>query len=359
METFSVMFRAGNLNLNAIVTEHSHHQKFKVELVTKESDPILLDRSPKGDWKIMQPGSRNFSNKDFEELEWAIEKKLMERYSVKNMLVLTDYSNEASNAAKYATELAQQLNTQKIFLYHSYESIALPATSFAPISGFPMESHDSSLKNINKLKSELEETDALKAEIEVRTDERELIYGVNTLVQQLYIGLVVAGITGKNTLERVLIGSNTLSLVKECLAPLLIIPSVARFEPIKTIVFACDLKRVSEATPVLAIKTFLQSLGAKLLILNVDSEGKHFTTDTLKEMSQLHEFWDEHEPEYHYIDHSDTAEGIMGFAKEKGAQLVITVPKLYGFLESLFHSSLTRKLTFNSYLPLLLFREDV
>jgi nucleotide-binding universal stress UspA family protein len=359
METFSVMFRVGNLNLNAIVTEHSHHQKFKVELVTKESDPILLDRTPKGDWKIMQPGSRNFSNKDFEELEWAIEKKLMERYSVKNMLILTDFSDEAANAARYATALAQQLNTQKITLYHSYESIALPATSFAPISGLPMESHESSIKNINKLKTDLEESNSIKAEIEVRTDERDLIYGVNALVQQLYIGLVIAGITGKSSFERVLVGSNTLSLVKDCIAPVLIIPAVAKFKPIKTIVFACDLKRVSEATPVLAIKTFLQALGAKLLILNVDSERKHFTTETIKEMTHLHELWDEQEPEYHYIDHKNTAEGIMEFAREKGAELVITVPKQYGFLESLFHSSMTSKLTYHSYLPLLLFKEDV
>lgn len=357
METFSVKFKAGSLNLNAIVTEYDHHQKFKVELVTDESDPIMLNRSPKGDWNILQFGSRNFSEKDFEELEWAIETQLIEIYSVKNMLVLTDYSDESSNAAHYAAALSQQLNTQKVILYHSYESMAFPATSFAPFSGVPVETHAKSIENVNKLKNELQTIELGRTEIEVRTDERNLVNGVNALVQQLYIGLVVAGATGKSGLER-LIGGNTVDLIKNCVAPLLIIPAVAKFKPIKTVVFACDLKQVSEKTPVLAIKTFLHALDAKLLIVNVDDVEKQFTPETIREMTHLHELWDEHEPEYHYIEHPNAAEGIMGFAREKEADLVITVPKQYGFFEGFFHRSITEKLSYRSYLPLLLFRED-
>lgn len=358
METFSVNFRAGNLNLNAIVTEHDHHQKFKVEFVTKESDPILLNRSLNGEWTVTQPGSRNFSETDFEELEWAIEVELNETYSIKNMLVLTDFSEEASNAAVYAAGLAHQLNTRKVILYHSYESVAVPATAFAPISGLPAETYELSLDKIKNLKTELEEWGSGNAEIEVRTDERSLIHAVNTLVQQLRIGLVVAGITGKTGLERALIGSNTLRLAKECWAPLLIVPSVANYKHIETVVFACDLKRVSATTPILAIKTFLRTLGVKLLILNVDSDGKHFNADTIKELTELHELWDDLEPEYHYIDHEDTAQGIMEFAIQYRAELVITIPKHYGFFESLFHHSMTKRLAYHSYLPLLLFKED-
>lgn len=359
METFSVKFRAGNLNLNAIVTEHDHHEKFKVEFVTKESNPILLMRSHRGEWSVMQPGSRNFSNSDFEELQLAIEAELNEMYSAKRILVLTDFSEEASNAAVYAAGLAHQLNTRKVLLYHSYQSISLNASSFAPISGLPSDSYDLSVDQITRLKNELEEWGLGDTEIEVRTDERNLIYAVNALVQQFRIGLVVAGITGKTGLERALIGSNTLKLAKDCSVPLLIVPGVANFKQIETVVFACDLKRVYITTPILAIKTFLKTLGAKLLILNIDTEEQYQYSDTPEGLSQLHELWDDLETEYHYINHEDTAQGIMDFANQQGAELVITVPKQYGFFESLFHRSTTQKLTYHSYLPLLLFKEDL
>lgn len=358
METFSVKFRAGSLDLNAIVTEYDHHQRFKVELVTEELDPILLTRLPKGEWKVLQPGGRSFTERDFNELESAIEVRLNEKYSAKNMLVLTDFSKEALNAAGYAMALAQQLKAHKLVLYHSYESIAVPAIDFASLSGIAAESHQLSIEKMAELKKDLLEREIGQVQLQTRTDERSLLNAVNVLGQQLNIGLVVAGITGKSSLERILIGSNTLDLAKYSKPPLLIVPSVATFKSIKTIVFACDLNRVSQATPALAIKTFIQALGAKLLILNVDAENRHFSADTIKELGHLHELWDDHEPEYHYINHEDTAVGIMEFVHQHAADLVITVPKQYGFFESLFHRSMTKKLAYHTHLPLLLFKED-
>jgi len=344
METFSVKFRAGSLDLSVIVTEHNHHQKFKVEMVTNEPKPILLTRSVKGEWAIVERGLRNFSDQDFEALKLAIETELNDIYSVKNMLILTDFSDSSSNAARYAADLAHQLKTEHMILYHSYESVAVPATAFAPATGRFTETHDQSLEKINKLKNELEEWVPEQTRVEVRTDERTLISAVNALATQHHLRLVVAGITGKSNIERVLVGSNTLTLAKHCQAPLLIVPPVAVFQPISTVVFACDLKRVAESTPVLAIKTFVRALGAKLLILNVDNEGEHFEPGMIKEMTHLHELWDNEKPEYHYVDHEDTVTGIMEFARLQDAELVIMVPKQYGFFEGIFHSSLTKKI---------------
>jgi len=358
METYSVKFRAGSLDLSVIVTEADHHRKFKVEMVTNEPKPILLTRSVKGEWTIVERGLRNFSDQDFEALRLAIEGQLSEIYGVKNMLVLTDFSEASSNAGKYAADLAHQLKTNNLILYHSYESVAVPATAFAPVSGRFTETHEQSLEKITNLKDELEQWVPEQTKIDIRTDERTLISAVNALAKQYHVGLVVAGITGKSSIERVLVGSNTITLAKQSLAPLLIVPPVAVFQPISTVVFACDLKRVAESTPVLAIKTFVHALGAKLLILNVDYDGEHFEPDTIKEMTHLHELWDNEKPEYHYIDNEDTVAGIMEFARVQDADLVIMVPKQYGFFESLFHRSLTKKLAYHTHKPLLLFRED-
>lgn len=359
METFSVKFRAGNLDLSAMVTEYEHHQKFKVEMVTKEPDPVLLNRSPEGEWTVTQPGQRNFSEQEFQALERAIEAQLNEMYSVNRMLVLTDFSDEAANAARYAIALAHQLEVEKITLYHSYESVAVPATAFAPFRGDFTESPEDSLQKITELKHELQQWLPEYTEMDVRCEERNLVNAVVALSGQEHIGLVVMGISGKSSLERVLIGSNTISVATDSPAPLLIVPPVASFQPIKTVVFACDLKRVSESTPVLAIKQFINTLGARLVILNVDRDGARFDPDAIQEMKHLHQLWDDQQPEYHYTDHEDMARGIMEFAGQQGAELVITVPKQYGFFESIFHRSVTKKLAYHTHLPLLLFKEDL
>lgn len=359
METFSTKFRAGSLHLNALVTEYDHHQKFKVELVTEEPQPILLTRSVKGEWLVTERGSRNFSDVALQQLTQAIETQLSKIYGVNSMLVLTDFSDSAKNAGKYAAALAHQLKTEKVMLYHSYESLALIPNAFAPVSESLLESPEKSLEMMSEQKMDLEKLAPDYAEIEIHTDERNLINAVNALVGQRQAGLVVAGIKGKNSLERILVGSNTVDLAKDCLAPLLIVPPRATFKPIKNIVFACDLKKVSKSTPVLPIKAFVKALGARLIILNVDDDRKRFDPDTIEEMTHLHELWDDQKPEYHYIEHEDTVRGIMEFASQADAELVITIPKQYGFFENIFHRSMTQKLAYHSHLPLLLFKEDL
>lgn len=357
METFSVEFKVGNLDLDAIITAFDHRRRFKVELVTNERDPIILQRSFQGEWSVEQPGQRVISDKGFEELEKAIDKHLYNIYSVKSILVLTDFSDMAANAAKYAAAVASRFKTSEIILYHS---LTVPLATDLPLVNPPVaiNFYQESINKLNQLKDEIQPLVPEKTIITVRSDERTLVSAVNMLTEQHHSGLVIMGITGKSTLEKTLVGSNTITIAKECKIPLLIVPAKAVFEDIKRVVFACDLKKVSETTPTQAIKTLIHILRAKLFILNVAHEEENFNPDTISELAALHRLWDDERPEYHYTDHEDLVTGIMDFAKEYQAQLVVTVPKAYGFFEGLFHSSVTKKLAYHTHLPLLLFKED-
>lgn len=358
METFSVTFHAGSLELAAIVTAFDHHQQFKVEMVTKEPEPIRLKRSAKGEWSVIQRGSRNLSDMDFESLEKAIDIWLGEMYGVKNMIVLVDFSEAALNAARYAASLTHQLQTTKLILYHSYESLLIPADGFGMADAGFVDSPKGGPEQMKELKEELENLVAGRTSIEMRSDERSLLTAVNAIAQQQGVGLVVAGTTGKSGLEKVLMGSNTISLAEESTTPVLVVPPGAVFKTVQKVIFACDLQQVSKTTPVLAIRTFLNTLRAKLLILNVSQEYAIFDPKTIGELVDLHELWDHEQPEYHYINHEDIAKGIMDFAEEQQADMVITVPRVYGFFESIFHRSLTKKLAYHTRFPLLLFRAD-
>jgi nucleotide-binding universal stress UspA family protein len=357
MGTFSVEFKVGSLELDAMVTAFDHHRRFKVEMVTNEHNPIILQRSAKGDWSIEQPGQRSISEQGFKELEKAIDKHLYKIYSVKSILVLIDFSDAAANAARYVSAVASRFKTSEIILYHS---LAIPLATDIPLQTPPVavNFYQESINKLNQLKDEMQALVSDYTSITVRSDERTLVSAVNILAEQYHSGLVVMGITGKSTLEKTFIGSNTITIAKECKVPLLIVPAEAVFDDIKRVVFACDLKKVSETTPTQAIKTLIHILNAKLFILNVTHEEDHFNPDTIAELAALHRLWDDEQPEYHYTDHEDLVTGIMDFAKERQIQLVVTVPKEYGFFEGLFHRSLTKKLAYHTHLPLLLFKED-
>lgn len=265
-----------------------------------------------------------------------------------NMLILTDFSSTAFNALGYAVALCQQLKTSRIILYHSY---AVPP--------MPVYAQEDSIQKLTELKNQIHHLVPENTAIDVLSDEQLLLKGVKKLVKQEQIGLVVMGIKGKSNLEKVLIGSNTISLAKECPAPLLIVPYEAEYEIIQKVVFACDFKKVSTTTPVDAIKTFIRQLEAKLFILNVNHSKGSYDPDVTGDLAGLQNLWDHEKPLYYYIPSEDISKGIVEFANEYQIQLIITVPRVYGFFDSIFHRSVTEKLAYHTHLPLLLFNENL
>lgn len=356
METFPVAFNVGNLELDAIVTAFDHRRRFKVEMVTNERNPIILQRLAPGEWKIENRGERTIQDKGFQELEKAIDDHLHQIYALKNILVLTDFSDAAVNAARYAAAFATRVEAGNIIIYHS---TSLPLATDIPfeITSVAIDDQQDIKTKLDRLKDEMISLVSSEITVGTRRDERVLISAVNMLAEQLQLGLVVMGTTGRSNLKEILIGSNTTTIARESRIPLLIVPAGAQFEEIERVVFACDLKKVSETTPVEAIKTVIATLNAKLLILNVGHD-QDFNPDMIKELTDLHGLWGDEQPEYHYTRHEDLVTGIMDFAIKEKAQLVITVPKQYGFFEELFHRGLTKRLAYHTHLPLLLFKED-
>ena len=363
METFTMKFQIaqGHLEIGLIITPvDMHHQQFKVERITGENNPVILTRSAKGRWFADNPGKWPITDRKFQKLGKMIDEHLHKIEQMKNILVLTDFSEASFNAARFATDLAHQVGISCMVLYHSYEFNPVAMTLTSQVPAGVVDVPHKSIEQLEDLKKDLEVLASKKTKIEIYADDLPLVSGVKFAAKQHHAGLVVMGITGKSELEKILVGSNTISMAKVCAIPLLVVPQEAKFKKIHQVLFACDVKKLSISTPVQAVKSVVHKLDAKLLILNVGhSDEGRFTPDRVTGETLLHEKMDDVGPEYHYINHEDIAMGIMEFAGKHNIQLVITVPEKYNFFESLFHRSLTKKLAFHTHIPLLLLKEAI
>lgn len=276
-------------------------------------------------------------------------------FSNKNMLILTDFSDVALNAAMYAAALSRQLNVSKILLYYSDY---IPSTIDIPLQNAIRQEHEwrKNEERLEGLQSKLELLTNGQTPVSIRIDERPLDLAVKELGETESIGLVVMGIKGKGRLERTLIGSNTITVAKICPLPLLVVPEEAIFAGISKVVFAAELKEVADTIPYQTISNFVQAINAKLLILNVDKYEEHrFNPETKEEEARLRSQFGE-DASYHYSHQGDVETGITRFAEEHMVDLIITVPKEYGFFEKLFHRSLTKKMVYHTHIPLLLIK---
>lgn len=277
---------------------------------------------------------------------------------MKTLIIATDFSESATNAARYAAGLAKAVGASRIVLYHSYDNT--PVATELPVAETDTTlAHEESLVALGVTEGEIAGVVGRDTSIviESATNGMPLELGLVQLAEHRQAGLVVMGTTGKRGLGRFLMGSNTANLAASCPLPLLVVPREATFGPIGKIVFACDLRKVSRNTPVSELGWWLGRLQAKLMVLHVALAGKRFNPDTIPEQYKMHELLDGFDPEYHYEEGDDIAEEIADFAEEEDAGLVITVPKSYGFFEGLFHRSVSKRLADKTEIPLLLLRE--
>ncbi|RFS22421.1 universal stress protein [Chitinophaga silvatica] len=277
---------------------------------------------------------------------------------MKTILVPTDFSDTAYNAAVYAISLANNYGASRIVLYHAYELIVpIPdVPTMVPMVN-PDDLKAASMEGLEKMQKELQDLLNPGIAIVVRADNTLLAATIEEVCKSEEVDLIVMGITGGTKLEEVLVGSNTIDVVKTTNYPVLIVPGQGTFKPVSKIVFATDLQKIVETTPIDLLIKFLDMFNAEVHVLNIDHKNKNFNSDTPYETLMLDTILEKFNPIFHFIDDKNIVEGIMHFADANKADLIITIPKKRGLFQSIFTRSRTSKLAYQTHIPLLTLRE--
>ncbi len=254
------------------------------------------------------------------------------------IIVPTDFSNVANNAARYAAQMITGQYDAQLVLFHVYEK----ASDLTEANSL-----------LEKLKTELQSSSIAK--IECRMEEGgDVIDCLERQARHLAAQLIVMGITGKSRLEKVFLGSNTLKMVERNICPVLIIPPSSQFTQVKNVLLLSDFKEVSSTIPVVPIKNVLQIFRPALHILNVNSE--HYvslTTEFMGQRSQLLEMFGDMNPQFYFVGTYDLHETAQQFVSDKEIDMLITIPKNHSFFGSMFKTSNTKRLVYESAIPIL------
>lgn len=277
---------------------------------------------------------------------------------MKTILLPTDFSDVAKNAAIYAIKLATQVKATKIVLYNAYQAPVITEPTMPVVQLIDMES----LKKITEdglanFKSALQEAVPPQIELETLSEFAILSSNIEDVCERTNADLVVMGITGGSKIEEALIGSTAISVVNHSKIPVIVIPPHAKFTDIRSVALACDFKKIDDITHLSAIRQLLEATGASLSVLHVDHNHKHATTEASEESRQLKQLLEAYQPQFHFVEHTDFVEGINEFADTNQVDLLITIPKKHGLFDGLFRRSHTKQLAFHSHVPLMCIHE--
>jgi nucleotide-binding universal stress UspA family protein len=275
---------------------------------------------------------------------------------MKKLLVPTDFSDTSKTAARFAVQLAADVQDAKIILIHVSDKIT------GGSDGSPLTEDDNDRQVIltqalSQLREEL--LPFTSAPIECATEKgSSLVETLTRYVRHHAIDLVIMGITGASRIEQILMGSNALDMARESIVPVMIIPPDAQYRAIKNVVLASDFKDVEISIPVAPLVATLNLFKPNLHIVNVDSEHYVELTEEFKaEKKKLDTMLQEFSPEFYFIRQYDFFDAISQFVADKNADMIITIPRTQGFLSGLFKTSHTKKLAYHSHVPIVAIRE--
>jgi nucleotide-binding universal stress UspA family protein len=268
---------------------------------------------------------------------------------MKTILIATDFSPAALNAANYAADMAGLINANLI-LFHTYQ---VPV-SYAEV---PVAVNMSDLVNeaqtrINRIKDDLLTRTANKINIDTRIKEGAFFYELKTICDVIKPYAVVMGSQGTSAVERFLFGGHAVHAMQYLDWPLITVPPDVHFSAVKKIGLACDFDKVVETTPVDEIKMLVNDFNASLHVLNTGKRTE-YKPDIVFESGMLQEMIGSLKPQYHFITAGNTDEGIMEFVEKNNIDLLLVLPKRRGVLKRLLHRSTTKQFVLHSHVPVM------
>lgn len=274
---------------------------------------------------------------------------------MKKIIVPVDFSVTAENAAVFAGQVAAFYRAD-IWLYYNYDVVpTLVEYGYSSVSASEMESAvDFELQEFRKkIQSQL----SAPVNIYTKAEAGVLIDNLRSFCDEIQPDMVVFGLSGKNALARLVVGSNTIRAIQQLKYPVLVVPPKAVFIPVRKIGFACDYKKVLHTTPVSLLKKLVSDFNADLYVLNVEYKADALSAGTEAESLYISELLKELKPYYSTIYSEDIPVGINWFAEKEKIDWMVMIPRQHNLMEKIFGRSQTKELLYHTNVPVLCMHE--
>ena len=265
---------------------------------------------------------------------------------MKTIIAPTDFSEVAENACLYAARLAADIQADLILLH----AMELPVG----VGEYPIADDFLDEEGMEKSLATLKEKLLAAVDGKVRIRTKNILGYPGQEIKALCeaekpFAVVIA--THNSALDRFFMGSITVYSAKHLPYPVIVVPRHTKYQTIKRIAFASDLKDVYDV-PAQEIKMIVKLFDAELDVFYVGKNEK-VINQTGVDNSLLTHRLAALNPRFRIVENKDIMAGIADLAKKYQTDLLIIIPKKHGP----FHKSQSKDFVFRSDVPVMAIHE--
>ncbi len=264
------------------------------------------------------------------------------------ILIPTDFSANATVAAKYAFELFR--NTADSFcILNTYRIPHAGASMLVSIEDILRQESVSGLKDLQRQFEGLLPADRV---IEYESQEGDLATNVHRMERHEKVSMIVMGTKGADKIETKLFGSNTWQVTQKVHSPMIVVPENVEQKIPKRILLSTDLSEVDPKS-IAPLLNMVVEYGAELIVVHIDTgdsskSEKHYFRGALDDVPHV----------FHTILGENVVEELNDFARQQDVDMLAMVRRKRGFFEKIFSSSTTKGMALSSSFPLLVLNEE-
>jgi nucleotide-binding universal stress UspA family protein len=277
---------------------------------------------------------------------------------MKNLLILTDFSNNAYNALYYATRLFKDIECRMYLLNVFSEST--PLISPNRIKG----KNRDLLVQLEEEAQEGLERDFHRINLDAPNKKhiRKTIFRKGHLAEVVHeiaadrdIDLIVMGNTGKTEAVPVFMGSNVIKVVQAMPScPVLAVPRENECDIPFEIAFATDYNRNYNAGVLESLTYMAEICKAAVRIIHINEEGSLSNVQKAN-LNTLREYLKDLRYTIHWMpDFSSKTEVINTFLEELGIGMISMIYYQHGFLGNLMRERVIKRMSFEVEVPFLI-----
>lgn len=274
---------------------------------------------------------------------------------MKNILCPIDFSEAATNALLYASDLAIKSGAC-LHLFHTYYFPSI--IPFTELYLQPEINHEyepevkARLEHLINWINKVNTPASVQASCTVRCG--PAADGIAAMANEIKADLIVMGTEGASNVAEEWMGTHTSSVIKQTRCPVLVIPAKAIYRKIKQMVYAIELDE-AENEQIKFVARLARYLDATLLFLHVEKEDMEAVQhDTIHNIRKLSRQLPYDHISFYVNGNRNVQQGIDTFVLQKQADLLVTVTHHRNFLQQLIDRSLSRKQVFHSRIPVLI-----
>lgn len=267
---------------------------------------------------------------------------------MKHILIPTDFSENAYRALIYATRLFEK-NPCTIHILHSIEAQASYLTSRVDIGRSEQvmdDLYDEADRKCEEVRQRLiSDTAGCGHTFDIISTAMSLPRAMNRICVQRNVDLVIMGTKGQTGAKEVLLGSNTVNVIKKIKEiPVLVIPLKAEFAPLSKIAFATSFQHKYDSSDLDELIFLAQLYNSDVKVLYV-REGDAMSDEQRQNMDVLLKYFSDINCEVVWLEGgTEKTKAIVDYLGTEQVEMLSLIYYKHNIIKRLFRESVVKKI---------------